>query len=300
MRVSSARARALLAMATGSARVVVASAPALLQRLTAPSILVARSLGVRTGAEIDPLALSSLLAEAGYDRQDPVDDHGEYLRARRHPRRLSPRRDLADPHRVHRRPGRVDPALRPGHAAIGRDPRPVPRRAGARAGRSRPPPAAGRVHGLRLPDRGGAAGWWPCRSPTSPAAPSSGHSPSPRRATTTRSAGRARRRRCRPPAALLMPAGELAARLARGVAADRPPRRQRRRRRRRCAAPRHHPADAAVPRPDCRLGAGSAGPPRCRRRRRVRGRNRRAAPNAPSRCWPTTTSAPSWRPAPAR
>ena len=36
MRVSSARARALLAMATGAARVVVASAPALLQRLTAP------------------------------------------------------------------------------------------------------------------------------------------------------------------------------------------------------------------------------------------------------------------------
>ena len=78
MRVSSARARALLSMATGSARVVVASAPALLQRLAAPSILVARSLGVRTGAEIDPFALSTLLAEAGYDRQDPVDDHGEY------------------------------------------------------------------------------------------------------------------------------------------------------------------------------------------------------------------------------
>jgi transcription-repair coupling factor (superfamily II helicase) len=78
MRVSSARARALLAMATGEARVVVASAPALLQRLTAPSILVARSLGVRTGAEIDPQALSTLLAEAGYERQDPVDDHGEY------------------------------------------------------------------------------------------------------------------------------------------------------------------------------------------------------------------------------
>ena len=77
MRVSSARARALLAMATGAARVVVASAPALLQRLTAPSMLVARSLGVRTGAEIDPQALSTLLAEAGYDRQDPVDDHGE-------------------------------------------------------------------------------------------------------------------------------------------------------------------------------------------------------------------------------
>ena len=78
MRVSSARARALLSMATGSARVVVASAPALLQRLSAPGVLVARSLGVRTGAEIDPLALSSLLADDGYDRQDPVDDHGEY------------------------------------------------------------------------------------------------------------------------------------------------------------------------------------------------------------------------------
>jgi len=78
MRVSSARARALLALATGSARVVVASAPALLQRLTAPATLRARSLGVRTGSEIDPLALSALLAAAGYDRQDPVDDHGEY------------------------------------------------------------------------------------------------------------------------------------------------------------------------------------------------------------------------------
>ena len=50
----------------------------MLQRLPAPSLLVARSLGVRTGAEIDPLALSTLLAEAGYERQDPVDDHGEY------------------------------------------------------------------------------------------------------------------------------------------------------------------------------------------------------------------------------
>ena len=78
MRVSSARARALLAMATGTARVVVASAPALLPTLPPPSLLVARSLGVRTGAELDPLALSALLAEAGYDRQDPVDDHGEY------------------------------------------------------------------------------------------------------------------------------------------------------------------------------------------------------------------------------
>ena len=78
MRVTSSRARALLALATGSARVVVASAPALLQRLAPPALLTARALGVRTGSELDPLALAALLAEAGYDRQDPVDDHGEY------------------------------------------------------------------------------------------------------------------------------------------------------------------------------------------------------------------------------
>ena len=78
MRVSSARARALLSMATGTARVVVASAPALLQRLTAP---VCWSRG-RSACAPAPKSirwrLSSLLADAGYDRQDPVDDHGEY------------------------------------------------------------------------------------------------------------------------------------------------------------------------------------------------------------------------------
>ncbi|MEZ5416373.1 MAG: transcription-repair coupling factor [Vicinamibacterales bacterium] len=78
MRVTSARARALLALATGHARVVVASAPALLPRLPDPSALVARSLGVRTGADVDPQSLAALLTEGGYDRHDPVDQHGEF------------------------------------------------------------------------------------------------------------------------------------------------------------------------------------------------------------------------------
>ncbi|MDP1571743.1 MAG: transcription-repair coupling factor, partial [Vicinamibacterales bacterium] len=78
MKVASARARALLAMATGEARVVVASAAALMPRLPAPGRLVARAYGVRPGVDIDPEALRDLLVEGGYTRQDPVDTHGEF------------------------------------------------------------------------------------------------------------------------------------------------------------------------------------------------------------------------------
>ena len=78
MRVTSARARALLALASGEARVIVASAPALLPRLPDPSALVARSLGVKTGADVDPQSLVAMLAEGGYDRHDPVEQHGEF------------------------------------------------------------------------------------------------------------------------------------------------------------------------------------------------------------------------------
>ncbi|HUU34114.1 MAG TPA: DEAD/DEAH box helicase, partial [Vicinamibacterales bacterium] len=78
MRVTSARARALLSLATGQALVVVASASALLPRLPDPSALVARSLGVKTGADLDPQGIAALLVDGGYDRQDPVDQHGEF------------------------------------------------------------------------------------------------------------------------------------------------------------------------------------------------------------------------------
>ena len=78
MRVTSARARALLALATGHARVVVASAPALLPRLPEPGALVARSLGVKVDADVDPQSLAALLTDGGYDRHDPVEQHGEF------------------------------------------------------------------------------------------------------------------------------------------------------------------------------------------------------------------------------
>ena len=76
--VASARAAALHAMANGTARVVVASGPALLPRLNPPEGLRATSIDVKTGMDLDPLALGDLLADAGFTREDPVDAHGEF------------------------------------------------------------------------------------------------------------------------------------------------------------------------------------------------------------------------------
>ncbi len=77
-RVASARARALHAAAMGSARVIVASAQALLPRLGPPESIVATAVDLRPGVEIEPHALAGLLVEGGYERQDPVDEHGEF------------------------------------------------------------------------------------------------------------------------------------------------------------------------------------------------------------------------------
>ncbi len=77
-RVTSARARALHAGALGAARVVVASAHALLPRLAAPESVLATSFDLRPGVEVDPLALADILVSGGYERQDPVDEHGEF------------------------------------------------------------------------------------------------------------------------------------------------------------------------------------------------------------------------------
>jgi transcription-repair coupling factor (superfamily II helicase) len=74
----SARARALHAMATGTARVVVASATALMPKVSAPERLTSASAHLRPGSEIDPQALADLLADAGFTREDPVDQHGEF------------------------------------------------------------------------------------------------------------------------------------------------------------------------------------------------------------------------------
>ncbi len=76
--VTSARARALHGLATGTARVVVASAPALLPRVSAPHRLLNASIDLKPGSEIAPTDLGELLVDAGYRREDPADEHGEF------------------------------------------------------------------------------------------------------------------------------------------------------------------------------------------------------------------------------
>ena len=78
MGVVSARTRALHAAATGTARVIVASATGLLPRLSAPDRLRASSLELRPGQDIDPYQLAAVLVDAGFTREDPVDSHGEF------------------------------------------------------------------------------------------------------------------------------------------------------------------------------------------------------------------------------
>src|SRR5262245_4670813 len=76
--IASARARTLHAIVTGSARLVVASAASLLPKLSSRERLQQSSLVMVPGQEISPLDLADLLAAAGYTRQDPVDEAGEF------------------------------------------------------------------------------------------------------------------------------------------------------------------------------------------------------------------------------
>src|SRR5918995_677903 len=76
--VASARAAALHAIASGTAKVVVASAASLLSRLSAPDSLEAAAIELHNGMELDPVVLGDLLADAGFTREDPVEEHGEF------------------------------------------------------------------------------------------------------------------------------------------------------------------------------------------------------------------------------
>ena len=76
--VASARARALAALAQGTARLVVASAPALLPRVSPPQRLLAATQELVAGGFASPPALGALLADAGFSPEDPVDQHGEF------------------------------------------------------------------------------------------------------------------------------------------------------------------------------------------------------------------------------
>ena len=76
--IASARARALHAITRGTVRLVVASAAAMLPRLSAADRLNAVSVTLTPGHDISPIELGDLLAAAGYTRQDPVDENGEF------------------------------------------------------------------------------------------------------------------------------------------------------------------------------------------------------------------------------
>ncbi|HEY7055374.1 MAG TPA: hypothetical protein VH458_02555, partial [Vicinamibacterales bacterium] len=76
--VASARARTLYALSTGTARLIVASATALLPRLTPPGRIRNTGLTVKAGDEISPVDLGDRLIEAGFARQDPTDEPGEF------------------------------------------------------------------------------------------------------------------------------------------------------------------------------------------------------------------------------
>ena len=80
LKVASARARVLHALATGTARVVVASAAALLTRLPEPASVLLSSCEVKPGIDIDPHELANTLVLGGYEPADPVDAHGEFAR----------------------------------------------------------------------------------------------------------------------------------------------------------------------------------------------------------------------------
>ncbi|TDI22581.1 MAG: hypothetical protein E2P06_12330, partial [Acidobacteria bacterium] len=76
--VAAARGRALYGLATGSARVVVAAAVALLPRLSPPDRLLAAGTCLSVGALLEPPDLGELLADAGFTPEDPVEAHGEF------------------------------------------------------------------------------------------------------------------------------------------------------------------------------------------------------------------------------
>ena len=78
--VTSVRATALHALASGTARVIIASAAALLPRVSAPRHLLNASVNLKPGQDIAPEDLADLLVDAGFNREDPADEHGEFAR----------------------------------------------------------------------------------------------------------------------------------------------------------------------------------------------------------------------------
>ena len=86
-----------------------------------PESVLTTSVDLRPGIEIEPHALAEILVKGGYERQDPVDEHGEFSLRGGILDVFPAGEDSAGSHRVHRRFGGIDSPLRSGHAAIDRD-----------------------------------------------------------------------------------------------------------------------------------------------------------------------------------
>ena len=80
LKVASARARVLHALANGTARVVVASAAGLLTKVPEPAAILLSSCEIKPGVDLDPHELANTLVMGGYEAADPVDAHGEFGR----------------------------------------------------------------------------------------------------------------------------------------------------------------------------------------------------------------------------
>jgi transcription-repair coupling factor (superfamily II helicase) len=76
--VATARAAALNGLAGRTSRIVVASGAALLPRLSDPDRLRSTSIELKPGMDLGPIEFGDLLADAGFTREDPVDEHGEF------------------------------------------------------------------------------------------------------------------------------------------------------------------------------------------------------------------------------
>ena len=76
--IATARARALHHLASGTARIVIASVAALFPRVASPDRLLAAAVALSAGDEISPQRLGEVLVDGGYRREDPVDEHGEF------------------------------------------------------------------------------------------------------------------------------------------------------------------------------------------------------------------------------
>jgi transcription-repair coupling factor (superfamily II helicase) len=76
--IASARARTLVALAQGTAQLVIASAEALVWRVSPPSLMLCATMELIVGGTFSPTSLGDLLVDGGFLPEDPVDEHGEF------------------------------------------------------------------------------------------------------------------------------------------------------------------------------------------------------------------------------